>query len=261
MSQVDFDITAVDANTGITMRAAINAALQALASNNSGATEPAVMYPYQFWMDTTTGTLNQRNADNTAWTALFVLSATQWTFVNDVLINGVTVGLGGGSLNTNTAIGLETLKNNTTGHHNTATGANSLSSTTTGYDNSAAGSNSLRANVTGYGNAAFGANAGFYLADGFTGNTQSFDSVFFGSYTSAGGVGNINEIVIGAWTVGAGSNTATLGNDSITKTVLKGVLKLNTVPGVHADNAAALAAGHVAGEIYRTATGVLMVVY
>ncbi len=67
MSQHDFDITTADANTGVAYRAAVNAALQALASCNSGATAPVTTYPYQLWADTTTGRLKVRNSTNTAW--------------------------------------------------------------------------------------------------------------------------------------------------------------------------------------------------
>lgn len=74
MSQHDLEILTADANTGPSMRAAINAALQALGSNSSGATEPGTPYPYQFWADTTTGILKQRNASNTAWISLINLS-------------------------------------------------------------------------------------------------------------------------------------------------------------------------------------------
>jgi hypothetical protein len=55
MSQSDQNITTAYANTGATMRAAINAELQALVSQSSGATAPATTYPYQTWADTTSG--------------------------------------------------------------------------------------------------------------------------------------------------------------------------------------------------------------
>ena len=73
-AQHDFDITTADANTGITYRAAVNAALQALATLSSGATAPASPYPYQLWADITTGNLKIRNAANTAWVTLWNLS-------------------------------------------------------------------------------------------------------------------------------------------------------------------------------------------
>ena len=64
MSQNDFNL----ANQGFpSMRADMNSAFQALASNSSGATEPSTTYSYQWWYDTTTDTLKIRNADNDAW--------------------------------------------------------------------------------------------------------------------------------------------------------------------------------------------------
>jgi hypothetical protein len=60
--------TAAIANMSRTLfRAAVNAALQALQSRNSGATEPAETYAYMPWADTTSGWLKQRNAANSAW--------------------------------------------------------------------------------------------------------------------------------------------------------------------------------------------------
>ena len=70
MSQHDFDITTADANTGITYRAAVNAALQALASLSSGSSEPSTKYPYQLWADTANGVLKIRNGANNAWIEL-----------------------------------------------------------------------------------------------------------------------------------------------------------------------------------------------
>jgi len=65
--QQDMEITTADANTGTTMRTAINNALQALVSLSSGASEPSTTYAYQFWADTTSGYLKIRNAANNAW--------------------------------------------------------------------------------------------------------------------------------------------------------------------------------------------------
>jgi len=76
MSQHDMDIATGDANTGATMRIAINAAIQALASTNSGATEPSTMYAFQMWTDTANDLLKIRNAANNAWITIGTLSAT-----------------------------------------------------------------------------------------------------------------------------------------------------------------------------------------
>lgn len=52
---------------GAAFRADLNAALQAIVSQNSGATEPSPSYPFQPWADTTAGRLKQRNAGNNSW--------------------------------------------------------------------------------------------------------------------------------------------------------------------------------------------------
>jgi hypothetical protein len=75
MSQHDYDIATADANTGVTFRAAVNAALQALSTCSSGATAPATTYPYMLWADTAAGYLKQRNAANTAWLNLVSLGS------------------------------------------------------------------------------------------------------------------------------------------------------------------------------------------
>ena len=65
--QHDLEISTGDANTGSTVRAELNSALQALGSCQSGATEPTTTYAYMFWADTSTGLLKQRNAADNAW--------------------------------------------------------------------------------------------------------------------------------------------------------------------------------------------------
>lgn len=52
---------------GSTVRADINNALGALVTRSSGTSEPATMFPYQEWMDTSVNLLKVRNAANTAW--------------------------------------------------------------------------------------------------------------------------------------------------------------------------------------------------
>ena len=75
MGQHDFEITNADANTGLSVRAALNAALQALASVSSGVSAPGTTYPCQFWADTTNNLLKMRNVANTAWITLGTLDA------------------------------------------------------------------------------------------------------------------------------------------------------------------------------------------
>lgn len=88
MSQHDFDITTADANTGITVRAAINAALQALASCSSGTTSPGTKYAGQLWFDTTNNRLYLRNAANSAWSLLVQSGVTSGTASSSVSNSG-----------------------------------------------------------------------------------------------------------------------------------------------------------------------------
>lgn len=71
MSQHDMSLANA---TGASYRSDCNNALVALVSCSSGATEPATMFAYQLWADTTAGVLKQRNALNSAWITLFTLA-------------------------------------------------------------------------------------------------------------------------------------------------------------------------------------------
>lgn len=72
MSQHDMDLANA---AGASFRADLNLALAALVSNSSGATAPATTFAYQFWADTTTGLLKQRNAANSAWITIGTLAS------------------------------------------------------------------------------------------------------------------------------------------------------------------------------------------
>lgn len=73
MSQHDLSI----ANQGFpAFRSDLNSGLQALGSLSSGATEPATIYAYQLWADTTTGLLKIRNAANTGWVTIGTMAST-----------------------------------------------------------------------------------------------------------------------------------------------------------------------------------------
>lgn len=64
MTQHDYDISNA---SGATVRADINAALDAIVDQNEGATEPPTKFPNMRWYDTSVGFLKQRNSANTAW--------------------------------------------------------------------------------------------------------------------------------------------------------------------------------------------------
>lgn len=110
---------------------------------------------------------------------------------SDTLINGVTVGKGGGNLSQNTALGVNALKINTSGNGNTAIGRDSLYNNSSGSNNVAVSVNALFSNTTGSQNTAIG-----YLA------MQS------GNYTNSSCVGFGSQVT--------GNNQVQLGNSSTT---------------------------------------------
>lgn len=71
-------------------------------------------------------------------------------FNTDILVNGLTVGLGGGSKTANLAVGIAALSNNSTGNQNIAIGRNALSNNVTGGNNIAIGVGSLQGTSTSY---------------------------------------------------------------------------------------------------------------
>ena len=88
----------------------------------------------------------------------------------DTLINGLTVGKGGGNISTNTAIGLSALNSNTTGYQNTANGGSALQTNTIGHNNTANGFSALDANTIGVQNTAIGSGG---LSLNTTGNSNT----------------------------------------------------------------------------------------
>ena len=129
----------------------------------------------------------------------------------------------GGSFNT--ALGSGSLNNATLGQGNTAIGYNALENKTTTNFNTAVGNNSLGNITSGFRNTAVGNDAGKFILDGTTANATAQNSVFIGDEAKAKADGETNQIVIGQGAIGNGTNTATLGNDTVTETYLKGDVK------------------------------------
>jgi hypothetical protein len=131
------------------------------------------------------------------------------------------------STNLNVGVGYQALRENTTGSRNTAHGFAALFGNTTGVGNTANGYAALGGNTTGGGNTALGGSAGAYITDGVANNTDASSSVFLGNRTKALADSQTNQIVIGYDATGLGSNTAILGNSSITTTRLQGGIEIN----------------------------------
>ena len=62
--------------SGASFRTDLNNALAAIQSNNSNSSSPATTVAYQWWADTTSGTLKIRNSANNAWIELLQLDGT-----------------------------------------------------------------------------------------------------------------------------------------------------------------------------------------
>ena len=182
-----------------------------------------------------------------------------------VSINGVPVGLGKGNVVSNVAVGTSALNGVTTGSQNIAIGyessialtngngntsigfrslrastgsqnvsigADSLQQNSSGSNNTSVGYTALNPNTTGGSNSAIGYDSGRFISGGVTPNTITNNSVYLGALTKANASSETNQIVIGYDATGIGSNSVVLGNDSITKTALKGNVGIGTTaPG------------------------------
>ncbi len=129
-------------------------------------------------------------------------------------LNSVTTG------NQNSAMGVEALFKNT-GSNNTAMGFNSLAAVSSGGSNTAVGNLALT-NSTGSNNTALGFDAGQLTGGGAS------NSLFLGYSTNPLNNNDTNEVVIGYTVTGNGSNTVTLGNNSIVSTILQGNIGVGT---------------------------------
>jgi hypothetical protein len=109
------------------------------------------------------------------------------TFSLDLLVNGLTVGKGGGSVSTNTAIGTSSLQANTGGSYNTAIGLNALKLNTNGANNTSIGADSLSSLTTGINNTAIGYVSGSSI-------TTGSNNTIIGNY--AGTAAMSNNIVL-----------------------------------------------------------------
>ena len=156
--------------------------------------------------------------------ANFTFNGTTVTTANDISVNGLTVGMGGGALSTNTvlgaaalngantgtgsntAIGNQSLRYNTTGNHNTAVGLNSLINNTTGVRNTGIGSGALTQHKTGSDNTAIGYFAQFNA-------TLGTSNVSVGNNSLQNNTTGTNNTAVGLSALAANTtNVATLGS-------------------------------------------------
>ena len=131
--------------------------------------------------------------------------------------------------NSNMAIGVGSLQNCTDCIGNVAIGRESLELTTTNAnDNVAIGYSALYNNTTGDRNVAIGSSAGIGIYPDTKANTTGINNIYIGYQSVGSSSGNTNEIIIGGNAIGNGSNSVTIGNSSITKTILNGNVGIGT---------------------------------
>lgn len=96
---------ALDNATGAAFRAALNAALQAVASMNSGPGEPPATYPGMIWPDTTNKKIKQRTQDNLSWKVIGNLDSENWGLATQVALQqgGYNTAVAGGTADAITA--------------------------------------------------------------------------------------------------------------------------------------------------------------
>jgi hypothetical protein len=132
------------------------------------------------------------------------------TFINDLIVNNITIGLGSGAVPYNTVVGLNSLFNNTSGNFNTALGCTTLTSNTTGDNNIAVGYNALYTNTTGGLNIAIGVNS---ITNNTIGNANvaigndALSSSVSGDYNVAIGTSALSNNISGVGNVALGVNS------------------------------------------------------
>jgi hypothetical protein len=182
----------------------------------------AVSTPYSYLFPAFSGTIALLEATQTFTGAK--------TFSLDILVNSLTIGEGGGSIASNTAIGASALQANTTGDANTAIGYLSMQANTTGYGNTSIGNRALYSNTIGFLNSAVGSNA---LQNNSTG---TYNAALGTSALSNNTTGSNNTAV--GWSSG-GSNTTGINNTYIGQGAGGGISagSFNTIIGQYSGTA------------------------
>ena len=151
----------------------------------------------------------------------------------------------------NVAAGLDALRANIGGSQNFGLGASSLRLNTTGSNNIAVGPGALGQNISTDYNIGLGFQAGHFLGDGSTANTASVNCIYIGRGTRSFADSTNNEIALGYFSTGNGSNTVTIGDSTITDNYFFGDLHIEGSVQV-GDNVDAASATNVGSTRYRT---------
>jgi hypothetical protein len=142
--------------------------------------------------------------------ANLTFNGTTLTTANDASISGLTVGKGGGSVATNTAVGGSALAATATGGANTAVGQTALNATTSGANNTGIGVASLLNNTTGATNSALGVSS-------LRNNTSGSYNVAFGVSALESNTTADNNTAVGyqaGYAVTTGAQNTCIGRES-----------------------------------------------
>ena len=170
-------------------------------------------------------------------------------FTKDILVNGLTIGLGAGQIASNTVVGKNSLIANTTGELNTVLGSDALKTNTTGNSNTAIGVQALFANVSGSMNTAVGQ----WSLSGTTGSKNTAIG-----YSAVTGTNNLtNATAIGYGAVVAASNTIQLGDVNVTNVNTSGTIKAGAVtyPKIDGTSGQVLVTDGAGNASFRTIDG------
>jgi hypothetical protein len=151
----------------------------------------------------------------------------QLTTTADASINGVPLGIGGGSLTSNIRFGFNAFISNVSGTNNIALGQRALRTSTAGQNNIGIGVEALDALTSGSANISIGSSSGRSIVDLSALNTSN-SSIFIGFSANPNGQSQTNQIVIGNSVFGLGSNTTSIGNASTVTTAIYGDLLIGT---------------------------------
>ena len=147
------------------------------------------------------------------------------TFNKDLIVNTITVGLGGGNNQYTTALGYNVLNANTTGIQNTGVGYNALTANTIGVNNVGIGGWSLSLNTTGDFNIGIGSYSLAFNTSGaeniaighesIVNNTTGNSNAAFGYFALYNNTTGFNNIGIGKQAGASGANANTTGSNNI----------------------------------------------
>ena len=164
-------------------------------------------------------------------------------FTNDIVVNGLEIGLGNGAISSNIMLGnFEVGYANSTGSNLTAIGTGSFRYNSTGSNNVGVGYWALRNNSTGSRNVAIGDNS---LTSNITGT--NITAIGYGA-NSADGLTNATAIGNGANV--STSNTIQLGNGSVTDVKTSGMITASSITAPTINGASIkLGAGSISSNI------------